>query len=190
MATLKCTKCGVEKPPTEFYVQKDRAKPRSMQPCKVCKKAYLKDWYSRTWRKRPEPPEGFKYCPSCKRLLRFDVFQQNAGRPDGKQPYCKACWPKYLQKWRKRPETKDWERAKTRLVRRTLEGKHKQYARQFTHHAIRFGYLIPQPCEVCGSTDVQAHHTQYEKPLDGIRWLCEEHHKTHGHGGDFTNPPQ
>ena len=185
-----CTQCGQDKPLTEFYVQKDRAKPRSMQPCKVCKKAYLKKWYSATWRKRPELPEGYKYCPSCKRVLLKAAFDKNAGRQDGLQVYCHECWPEYVQKWRAKPETKEWERAKGRRVRRTPQGKIKQDARQLTYYALRFGYLVKQPCEICGSLKVDAHHTQYDKPLDGIRWLCEEHHKTHGHGGDFTNPPQ
>ena len=56
-------------------------------------------------------------------------------------------------------------------------------AQGVTEKAIKRGILKPQPCEVCGKTGVmadgrnaiQAHHDDYNKPLD-VRWLCQEHH--------------
>ena len=42
--------------------------------------------------------------------------------------------------------------------------------------AIRNGVLVRQPCEVCGSEPSDAHHDDYEKPLD-VRWLCRLHHR-------------
>jgi len=39
------------------------------------------------------------------------------------------------------------------------------------------GELKRQPCEVCGTTKkVEAHHLDYENPLD-VNWLCFEHHR-------------
>lgn len=51
----------------------------------------------------------------------------------------------------------------------------RHYARSITQRAIKEGKLVPQPCEVCGSPLTEAHHTDYNKPLD-VRWLCKQHH--------------
>lgn len=56
-----------------------------------------------------------------------------------------------------------------------------------TEKAIKKGILKPSPCEECGKTGkmsdgrnlVQAHHDDYNKPLD-VRWLCQPcHHEWH-----------
>ena len=49
-------------------------------------------------------------------------------------------------------------------------------ARRAVQSAIAAGKLRRQPCDVCGETDlVDAHHEDYDKPLD-VRWLCHGHH--------------
>lgn len=56
-------------------------------------------------------------------------------------------------------------------------------ARQDVANALRCGELERLPCEVCGRTPAQAHHDDYDQPLE-VRWLCLEHHREeHGHGG-------
>lgn len=42
--------------------------------------------------------------------------------------------------------------------------------------AIFRGRLIQRPCEVCGAEKADAHHDDYNKPLD-VRWLCPTHHR-------------
>ena len=49
-------------------------------------------------------------------------------------------------------------------------------AHMFVQRAIKTAQLVKRPCEVCGSTQVQAHHDDYGKPLD-VRWLCSVHHR-------------
>ncbi len=60
-------------------------------------------------------------------------------------------------------------------------------AQNLAWKAIKKGVLIPQPCENCGvvgtfadgRNKVQAHHEDYNKPLE-VRWLCQEcHHEWH-----------
>ena len=47
--------------------------------------------------------------------------------------------------------------------------------RALAMRAIENGTLVRGVCEVCGSTKVDAHHDDYNKPLE-VRWLCREHH--------------
>lgn len=62
-------------------------------------------------------------------------------------------------------------------IRRKRDTK-KVLARKMVELAIKSGYLIKKPCEICGELNVEAHHDDYLKPLD-VRWLCILHHKLH-----------
>ena len=57
-----------------------------------------------------------------------------------------------------------------------------QTLESISHRLIRkaagAGVIVPQPCEVCGSSRAVAHHDDYTKPYD-IRWLCITHHRLH-----------
>jgi len=73
-------------------------------------------------------------------------------------------------------------------------GEHQDAAAQaIVTKAIACGILAPRPCEACGETGVfkdgrnkvQAHHDDYNKPLE-VRWLCQKcHHEWHK-----TNTPR
>lgn len=52
----------------------------------------------------------------------------------------------------------------------------KEKCRTLTYSAIQHGLLQRKPCEVCGEEKVEAHHTNYQKPLT-VMWLCRKHHK-------------
>jgi hypothetical protein len=49
-------------------------------------------------------------------------------------------------------------------------------ARVRVYQAKKKGELIPQPCFICGNSEVEAHHPNYSKPLE-VLWLCPEHHR-------------
>jgi hypothetical protein len=69
-----------------------------------------------------------------------------------------------------------------RATRNTRENHpERDYARYQVAYALRSGRLHRQPCEVCSSERVQAHHDDYSKPLE-VRWLCRPHHQKHHHG--------
>lgn len=58
--------------------------------------------------------------------------------------------------------------------------KSKYFARNQVFIAIRNKKLKKLPCSICGDMKTQAHHTDYNKPLD-VTWLCFKHHReAHG----------
>jgi ribosomal protein S27AE len=48
-------------------------------------------------------------------------------------------------------------------------------ARYEVRKALRNGGLKKQPCTICGNPIAEAHHDDYNKPLD-VRWLCKDCH--------------
>ncbi len=65
-------------------------------------------------------------------------------------------------------------------------------AQNVAEKAVERGTLVRKPCEICGAqgsfsdgrNEVQAHHNDYNKPLE-VRWLCQKHH----HEWHLTNKP-
>ena len=55
------------------------------------------------------------------------------------------------------------------------KNKIKRKAQIIVFVAIRNGSLKRKRCETCNSIFSEAHHPNYEKPLDVI-WLCKKHH--------------
>ena len=56
----------------------------------------------------------------------------------------------------------------------------KKNARSLIRKRIWRGKMKRQPCEVCGLPNADAHHHDYNKPLE-IRWLCRVHHAKEHH---------
>jgi len=59
-----------------------------------------------------------------------------------------------------------------------LEYRRKKTARIKVKTAITRGNLTRQACEVCAAWPAEAHHDDYDRPLD-VRWLCATHHREH-----------
>jgi len=51
-----------------------------------------------------------------------------------------------------------------------------RWAHMALRSALRRGLVEKQPCERCGCEHSEAHHGDYDRPMD-VRWLCRPHHK-------------
>lgn len=97
-------------------------------------------------------------CSKCKRNLPLTAFYQRTD-PRFTKPvraHCKRC------------EKED-------VAKRRREDPRKPRAHSAVARAIKIGELVREPCEVCGKEPAQAHHENYDRPLD-VRWLCVRHH--------------
>lgn len=61
------------------------------------------------------------------------------------------------------------------------EHRRKQKSRSALGHALRDGIAERKPCAECGDSAAEAHHDDYDRPLD-VRWLCRQCHE-YEHGG-------
>ena len=144
--------------------------------------------------------EMTKVCSKCKKRLPLKSFHKSIYHRLGRCAWCGKCFSAYSKidkaKNRERISAKHsaWYRnGGKEIVRKNVKiyrKKHQPWkklpkiqrqAYAKLQNAKRRGFIIPQPCEVCGSVkQVEAHHKDYSKPLE-VNWLCHIHHKlTHG----------
>lgn len=48
-------------------------------------------------------------------------------------------------------------------------------ARNLLFRAVARGVIVKKPCH-CGEVKVEAHHPDYNKPLE-VEWYCNPHHR-------------
>lgn len=72
-----------------------------------------------------------------------------------------------------------YEKNKEDFFRRAKKSRDKypeeKKARAAILRATKRGEIKKGHCEICDNEKVDAHHDDYNKPLD-VRWLCREHH--------------
>lgn len=144
-----------------------------------------------------------KTCNRCKETKVISFFTVDRHKKDGLRTICKACtkiaystpealmrtasrirelrkqdkWKKYYAErakaWRKTEKGKAYERMSSQRMIDRHPLKH--LARIAVNDAVRYGRLTKLPCFCCGNEKVEAHHPDYDRPLDVI-WLCKKHH--------------
>ena len=154
----KCTKCGEFKELSAFY-KHPGMKDGLLNKCKECTKKDVKE-------NRKNNAEYYR------------EYDKNRFRND---PRVRVRHKKYLQTEKGKLAA---ARAKKKYIEQNLI---KRYAHIITGNAIRDGKLVKEPCEVCGSLKVHAHHDDYAYPMN-VRWLCPKHHKEwHDLNGEGLN---
>ena len=69
-----------------------------------------------------------------------------------------------------------------RRVRRWVDNNpQKKRAHGIVKRAVASGLLVKEPCYKCGDVRSQAHHNDYNKPLE-VLWCCAKHHSELHHG--------
>lgn len=161
----KCTKCS----------QDEASKGSSW--CKKCLSDYKKEHYKKN---------KDKYLEKAK--------QQRTDNPKEVREYQKEYYQKnkevLLEKGKQYSSTKKGKAARQRAstnYRKSDQYNLKQNARKKVLRAVQSGKLVkPNLCEVCRKEKfVEAHHEDYNKPLE-VKWLCKEchentHHLNEGH---------
>lgn len=143
-----------------------------------------------------------KYCIGCEKNKELSEFYKDKRAKDGLYTSCKNCHfkaqKKFFKKYRKTERYKKNKKKDNKKYHKTDKYKkyqnkyQKEYQREYhkrtdkderkkylcrqkTNWLIREGVLIKQPCEVCEEIKTQAHHEDYDKPLE-VNWLCKKHH--------------
>jgi ribosomal protein S27AE len=146
-----------------------------------------------------------KRCSRCKQKRALMEFGRDRSRHDGLEHNCKGCkaemaaaryarkreailaqqrasrqesYPRRAEEIRRQVNERyaaDPERHRERK-RRSYDPV-KQAARNAVRTAIERGELERQPCG-CGAEYAEAHHDDYDKPLE-VRWLCPRCHRQH-----------
>ena len=129
-----------------------------------------------------------KICSGCKIEKPLRCFAKNKTRKDGLQHYCKECKSVLKRKYaqtdackKSNRKYKQSSKGKAATKRHDLSRRkrhpEKYKARYKVANAIKRGWLIPQPCEICGSEEsIESHHEDYTKPLE-VNWLCTKCHR-------------
>jgi ribosomal protein S27AE len=129
-----------------------------------------------------------KRCPNCQIIKLLSEFHKDKRSKDGTSSWCKECRNNFARSYREQnPEKVKQSKEKyTAKNKKNINKSYKKYyllnpkkkrAHNLVYKAIASGKLIKQQCAICGETKTEAHHEDYNKPLEVI-WLCRQCHKT------------
>lgn len=113
--------------------------------------------------RHPEMADG--HLGKCKECAKADAHGRLLVNGDAVRAYDRA-----------RSKTPARKAASAITVKKSRKRNPQKWAaRRAVSNAIRDGRLARQGCEICG-VRAEAHHEDYDKPLD-VRWLCFRHHR-------------
>lgn len=140
-----------------------------------------------------------KHCNICNTEKENSEFHKRAASAGGLAARCKDCQKAYDKERAGCPSRKLARMAYSKTGAGIIAGAKakkkyieknpiKRKAHIIIGNSIRDKRLFKEPCEVCGSLIVHAHHDDYSKPLN-VRWLCPTHHQEwHNKNGEGLNP--
>jgi hypothetical protein len=141
--------------------------------------------------------EEVKVCTSCGIEKPFSEFWKHPLGRHGLRPRCKTCLNAQIRSYQRanpeklRAATKRWydrdpERARRMARDQKAKNPRRERAHRLVREAVRRGEIVrPVFCSTCGRSDlrIEAHHEDYDMPLD-VNWLCSScHGATHAKKG-------
>jgi hypothetical protein len=128
-----------------------------------------------------------KVCFKCGKRKSISEFYKHPGTKDHLLGKCKVCTKKDVKENRmKNPHVREYDRERGKTPkRRALQLMEQQKSRavhpekhrahMIVYRALKAGKILKLPCKICEDFCSQAHHENYNKPLE-IIWLCQKHH--------------
>jgi len=156
--------------------------------CKKCATAYSKKYKKPLKERKPRNNicskcEGVRdnypksWCKSCtNEYSKARKRKISSLKPKKDKTLCCKCNNKKDVTWSS--YCKDCRRNYNKSYRLNENSKKKLKIRIKVNSLIKSRKIIKMPCEKCGNIKTQAHHDDYNKPLD-VRWLCHFHHREH-----------
>lgn len=173
METKKCIKCGEVKVLTDYPKYKSRkGEIKFKNQCKTCRSKYAKkhyqdnkeDYLERAKKQRESNPEEYK---------------------EYMRKYYRENRDEALEKAREYSQTERGKEVRKLINKNYFSsdyGKRVHRARKAVQRALKSGKLVrPKYCSECGEEAfIEAHHEDYNKPLE-IIWLCKQCHENIHH---------
>lgn len=125
-------------------------------------------------------------CDVCKRAFYAEIGAINRG---GGRFCSRKCYYQSDVLRKRGPSHHNYKDGGKSASRRYQQNnREKLRCRRLSREAVSAGVILRQPCEVCGSNNVQIHHDDYSQPMK-VRWFCRKHHLEHHNGwvGDRKN---
>ncbi len=130
-----------------------------------------------------------KKCFKCDTEKPLSEFYKHKMMADGHLNKCKECTKKdvFLHRQKNIERIREYDKNRSKFahrkelrVRVTKAWRADDVRRQKAHNAvcraILNGKLVSKPCERCGETKTEAHHEDYDQPLNVV-WFCSVCHK-------------
>jgi len=140
-----------------------------------------------------------KTCKKCLKELPLSLFYKHKAMKDGLLSFCIECVKSRVKvhreanleqikqydrlrgrKEERKQKAKEYSKKnRKRLTKNNYEWRKRNLMKARAHlkvaRAVRKGVLNKQCCEICSNEKVEAHHPNYNEPLNVI-WLCRQHH--------------
>jgi len=141
-----------------------------MKLCRACKTNYEPTQH--------QLKKGDYICRNCRQEYdaKWREARKTKGLKTGGGSMPLAYYQKYHEKYYADPQHRKRRAERAKRYRNDPLLRMKHEARWQANRALKSGFIVRQPCQVCGKVKAEMHHKDYYQPLKVI-WLCRRDHK-------------